>query len=242
VLALLIETSGRSGWVALIDDSQILGSIRLEQGRRHARDLAPAAGSLLENQGLRANQVDCVAVSQGPGSYTGLRVGIASALAFRFATDCHLVLVPTFEILAQSDLAPANVNEPHNGVGATTGDIPRAEVVADALKGWVYHQGFARKDDGLWQPVRPLAVETIPQWEAVREKRAAVLYAADSSELAARGIPGTLVEPQLPAFAALVRARAGRGEWNDSDIAEPLYLRPSSAELQMLQKSQETRV
>ena len=64
---------------------------RLDEARRNARDLAPAAAELLQKQGWKPIGLDAVLVSCGPGSYTGLRVGIMSAKTLAYATRCALI-------------------------------------------------------------------------------------------------------------------------------------------------------
>src|SRR3974390_1867523 len=76
---LLIETSGRAGSVALAEGAELLRLRQLDEGRRHARDLAPGVAGLLAEQGWTPDRLSAVVVSLGPGSYTGLRVGIMSA-------------------------------------------------------------------------------------------------------------------------------------------------------------------
>lgn len=103
MIALLLETSGKQGFVALSEAGNLVAVRTLDESRRHARDLAPLVGEILRERQVSSLAVGVVAVSQGPGSYTGLRVGIASALAFRFATDCHMMLVPTFFFWPETD-------------------------------------------------------------------------------------------------------------------------------------------
>jgi tRNA threonylcarbamoyl adenosine modification protein YeaZ len=80
---LILETSGRVASVALAEGGRLLGTRRLDEARRHARDLAPAVAGLLAGQGRRPRDVHAVLVGRGPGSYTGLRVGVMSAKASR---------------------------------------------------------------------------------------------------------------------------------------------------------------
>src|SRR4051794_34713772 len=100
IRALLIETSGRVGHVALAADKTIVASRILSEARRHARDLAPAAANMLREAGWQPAQISHVIVGLGPGSYTGLRVGIMSAKTFSYVTKALLIGVPTFETLA----------------------------------------------------------------------------------------------------------------------------------------------
>ena len=97
---LVLETSGRVGKLGLARDGTIVRSRRLEETRRLARDLAPTVSELLAEEMLQPKAITGVMVSIGPGSYTGLRVGITSAKSFAYATDCKLIAVPTFAATA----------------------------------------------------------------------------------------------------------------------------------------------
>src|SRR5687768_15743162 len=70
---LIIETSGRTGHVAVAHGSELLNVRTLDETRRHARDLAPAVAELLKSLQWNPRDIDAVFVSLGPGSYTGLR-------------------------------------------------------------------------------------------------------------------------------------------------------------------------
>src|SRR5262249_48878627 len=93
---LILETSCRRGLVALAAGTELRGVRRLDESRRHARDLAPAVAELLSEQGWKARDLQAVLVGRGPGSYTGLRVGIMSARALAYATGCALIGLDTF--------------------------------------------------------------------------------------------------------------------------------------------------
>src|SRR5947209_14648 len=98
---LLLETSGRVGQVGVARGPELLAGRRLDATRRHARDLVPAAGELLRGQGWRAGDLDGVIAGRGPGSYTGLRVGLIAAKALAYATGCALIAVDTFTVVAR---------------------------------------------------------------------------------------------------------------------------------------------
>src|SRR5258705_7888960 len=106
---LILETSGRVGHVALAHGEHVRGVRRLEEARRHARDLAPAVRDLFAEAGWNARQLAAVIVSRGPGSYTGLRVGIMSAKTVAYATGCRLLAIDTFAAIAQQ--APAEAGQ-----------------------------------------------------------------------------------------------------------------------------------
>ncbi len=233
MIALLLETSGKQGFVALGEGGEILAHRSLDEGRRHARDLVPMVGEILGERGLTPREVGVVAVSQGPGSYTGLRVGIASALAFRFATDCHLLLVPSFGIWAKGVVD----NIPGKRMPIES-PIAGFDVLGDALKGWVYHQRFC--GEGI--PTGDLGLCPVKDWAAMNPADLPVAIAPgvnldlplDAVGHQGKRYPG-INSPA--AFQAIVAGRIAKEDWNDSDIGEPLYLRPSSAELQMIERS-----
>src|SRR5438445_2753218 len=98
---LIMETSGRGAFVAAAEGRRLLHVRGLDEARRHARGLAPASASVLVAAGWQPRDVAAVVVGRGPGSYTGLRVGIMAAKAFAYATGCAAVAVETFAAIGQ---------------------------------------------------------------------------------------------------------------------------------------------
>jgi tRNA threonylcarbamoyladenosine biosynthesis protein TsaB len=218
---LILETStGRSGLVALADGAELRGLRRLDDSRRHGRDLAPAVRTLLGEAGWKPRDVDAVVVSRGPGSYTGLRVGVMSAKAFAYATGCAVLGLDTFAAVAVR--APA--------------EAPRLDVLADAQQDKVYVQSFGR-DGGNWRPLAPLTIRRFADWLKEREPSA---WATGpglrrwESQLPpdVPRVESALWEPDAEGLLRLGLARYEAGERDDVWALEPLYLRPSSAEEQ----------
>src|SRR5262249_20347596 len=109
---------------------------------------------LLGEQGWRPRDLDAVIVSRGPGSYTGLRVGIMAAKTLAYATGCAVLAIDTFAVIA------------HQGPAAVAG----LDVLADAQQGKVYVQGFARPTAGGPMTAQsPLRIERFEDWAARRE-------------------------------------------------------------------------
>ena len=103
MLVLGIDTSGLEGSVALVRDGNCLAETSLNQlGRRHAQSLILEIGTLLEKHECTPRDVDVVAVSRGPGSFTGLRVGMVCAKTFAYATGCKFIAVDTFAAIAEN--------------------------------------------------------------------------------------------------------------------------------------------
>lgn len=95
-----IETSTIHGSVALSDRDRHVKSVDLAQGMQHTAMLAPAIDSLLDEVGIRIKELGAIAVSAGPGSYTGLRVGNSTAKALAYTLKIPLLSVPTLRSLA----------------------------------------------------------------------------------------------------------------------------------------------
>jgi tRNA threonylcarbamoyladenosine biosynthesis protein TsaB len=218
---LVIETSSRAGQVAIAQGNALLAVRRLDEARRHARDLAPSVSELLTAQGWKARDLNAVLVSRGPGSYTGLRVGVVSAKILAYATGCVLLGIDTFAALALQ--APAEAS--------------RLDVLADAQQGKVYIQSFARTAEDSWQALTPLAIRPLDEWLAQREPTA--WASGPGLHTIARRLPATLPltpgstwDPRAESLLRLGMARYRAGEQDDAWTLEPLYLRPSAAEQQ----------
>jgi tRNA threonylcarbamoyladenosine biosynthesis protein TsaB len=222
---LILETSSRTGQVALALGDELRGVRRLDEARRHARDLAPALAELLAEEGWRPRDVQAVIVSRGPGSYTGLRVGIMSAKTFAYAAGCVLLAVDTFVAVALQ--APAS--------------IKHVDVLADAQQDKVYVQSFLRSGEG-WQASRELSIRKVADWLAAREPSAWVTGPglhkwAGRLPAEIPIVDAILWEPQPASLLHIGLARYRAGERDDPWQVEPLYLRPSSAEEQWRRRS-----
>ncbi len=217
---LILETSGRGGFAALAEGPVLCGVRRLEESRRHARDLAPATAELLAGRGWKARDLNGVIVGRGPGSYTGLRVGVMSAKTLAYAVGCALIGVETFAVVAAQ--APAGMD--------------RVDVLADAQQEKVYVQSYGREAEG-WRALNALAVRPFAEWLAGRSPEAWVsgpgLHRwAAKLPAGAQVVDAALWDPQPESLLRLGLARYTAGERDDPFALEPLYLRPSSAEEQ----------
>jgi tRNA threonylcarbamoyladenosine biosynthesis protein TsaB len=142
---LILETSGRVGRVGLAREGAVVRSAALDDTRRHARDLAATVGQILEAEALAPADLAGVMVGSGPGSYTGLRVGLMSAKALAYATGCKLIAVETFAAIARQ--APAEASHQW--------------VIGDALQNHVYLQPFTSVSGGTWAKSDELRIERI---------------------------------------------------------------------------------
>lgn len=99
---LALESTAKAASVALLEDGKLVGELYLNNGMTHSQTLLPMVRSLLECSGWQTEQLDVCAVAAGPGSFTGLRIGIAAAkgLAFPYGIPC--APVSTLEALAEN--------------------------------------------------------------------------------------------------------------------------------------------
>ncbi|MBR5736300.1 MAG: tRNA (adenosine(37)-N6)-threonylcarbamoyltransferase complex dimerization subunit type 1 TsaB [Bacteroidales bacterium] len=98
-LILSIETSGAACSAALSEGGSVIGSVTLDDSNRQSSMLVPAIESLFRKCSRMMPECDAVAVSSGPGSYTGLRVGVSTAKGICYGLGKPLIAVPTLEIL-----------------------------------------------------------------------------------------------------------------------------------------------
>jgi len=207
---LIIDTSGRQGRLALADEQGIRVEARLDDQRRHARDLTGTIQTLTEQLGIAVAQLAGVMVSIGPGSYTGLRVGVISAKVLAYATGCRLIGVPTFEAIAQ--------RHAHE---------PVVEVIGDAQQKRVYYQRFEQGQSGS------LSILSHAEWlqkhhpEALVTGPGVVLFEAEWPDTIRR-------TPQPECDARCEDYWSLRDRQTDADgwTLEPIYLRGSYAEEQ----------
>jgi tRNA threonylcarbamoyladenosine biosynthesis protein TsaB len=223
---LILETSGRTGMVAVAEGEDLLDCRPLDETRRHARDLAPAVAELLRFQAWQAKDLSAVIVSRGPGSYTGLRVGLMSAKTLAYATRCALLGIDTFAAIALQ----------------TPAECARVDVIADAQKDLIYVQPFARAGES-WQPAGELQVRPFVAWLGDRQGDSWV--GGPGLEKWGRQIPAGVNcieeddwDPQVESLLLLGLERYEANERDDVFALEPLYLRPSSAEEQWRGKRQ----
>ena len=144
MIVLGIETSARAGSVAVCGDDGVLAERTFPEGARHARDVMPAVDAVLAEAGVARDGVDGVAVSEGPGSFTGLRVGVTCAKTLAYALGWRVAGVPSLEAVVQN---------------VTPGGAPTACPVSDARRGKVYGTVFEWAD-GEWRSVTDVLILT----------------------------------------------------------------------------------
>ncbi|MES3629651.1 MAG: tRNA (adenosine(37)-N6)-threonylcarbamoyltransferase complex dimerization subunit type 1 TsaB [Longimonas sp.] len=157
---LALETADTTCGVAVWHDGECQAEAHIHRPRVHAARLTPLIEETLDHADVAASQVEAVAVSAGPGSYTGLRIGMSSAKGFAMAVGCPLVTVPTLEAAAHA-LAP----------WASPGDMVVAAL--DARRNDVFAAAYIATD------VAGGSITPIPTHEAWTEAVEAGPYGVD---------------------------------------------------------------
>ena len=97
---LALDTSGATASVAVARDGFLTGEITLRHGKTHSQKLVPMMDSLIDMLDLKPSDIDLCAVANGPGSFTGLRIGVVTIKAFAYALNIPVVEVSTLMALA----------------------------------------------------------------------------------------------------------------------------------------------
>ena len=100
MLILAFETSAKAASVALMEGQTLLGETYQNTGLTHSQTLLPMAQELIKNCGYAPEQIQAVAVAAGPGSFTGVRIGVAAAKGFAWGKELPCYGVSTLEAMA----------------------------------------------------------------------------------------------------------------------------------------------
>src|SRR5258705_2904480 len=219
---LAVESATLSGGAAILDGDRVLGEITLTIAITHSERLLAAVDRLLADCGLAPADLEGLAVSVGPGSFTGLRVGLATVKGLAMALDLPIAPVPTLDALAAR---------------LPFADAPVCPIL-DARKNEVYLSLYRWRGDRMCREREYLA---LPPELAVAELTAPVILLGDGVEACRPWLDGqgdgiriAPVAQRLPTAATvaeLCHALLAPGGGVGAEALVPLYLRPSEAEL-----------
>jgi len=214
-----LETSGLTGSIAVSCDGVLDQRELATEGRRHAQTLVAEIHDLLQSHGLKPADIDAVAVSIGPGSFTGLRVGVVCAKTFAYATGCRVVAVDT--------LAAVAVQAPP--------DVSPVWIVSDAQRGDVFAARYTRMPAGGCERDGDIRIVPGATWLATLSAGEIVAGPA-ASRLTGENVAATVLRadwaarPTAAAVIQLATSRLLSGDSDDPWTLAPLYIRPSAAE------------
>lgn len=207
ILAIEFSSPQRSAAVVLASDTghRVLGVAQsaAEDAAHRSSDALSLVESALRGAQLEREQIECLAVGLGPGSYTGIRGAIALAQGWQLARGVRLLGISSAECLAAQAQAD--------------GFSGRLDVVIDAQRNEFYLAGYEVGAAG-WRELEPLRL--VPLAEVQERQRAGGVIIGPE---AAKGFPGSRVV--FPHAAALGGLAAGRSDFIAGELMEPIYLR-----------------
>ena len=239
---LAIDSSGLTAAAAVIEDDIILAEYSIQTGHTHSQTLLPLMEEIRSRIGLDLETIDAYAVAAGPGSFTGLRIGIATVKGLGVSIDKPVVAVPTLEALA------------YNLYGAGSLVCP----IMDARRSQVYTGIYEFTPVAGGCMMRPLLKQSAMAFEdlctRLNELGRPVIFTGDGIPVFAEKMKELLTCPYETAPAHMCRQRAAslaalalaylkgeidsgfEGEVTDADGLTPIYLRLSQAEREKMER------
>ena len=221
---LSIETAGSICAVALSEDNNLIEEELIEDGNTHSVKLMPLVDKLLSKTNTKVSDIDLFACDIGPGSFTGIRIGVSTIKAFMDVTNKKAVGITSLETLAY------NVD---------TEDIVCSMI--DAKNDNVYY-GFFKKVNGIYEKIDDLGFDTIENViEIATQKNKKIIFIGNGSTIYKDVIESKMKEAvvnlneeinKLNARNIGIAAFLKQDKVVDSNNLKPVYLRKSSAEIQ----------
>lgn len=233
MLILAMDSTAVAASVALLSDGAPLAAFHLNNGNTHSETLLPMAESVLRCTGKTVNDIDLFAVSAGPGSFTGVRIGVATVKGLAFGKGKPCVGVSTLEALAENLVPTGGLLCP----------------VMNARRGQVYNALFRVENGALTRlcPDRALSVEEL-EAELLTYSEPVTLC-GDGAEPVKNSFtkcdvalpPLTLIEQNAVSVALCAARMAKEGRTCTDKELKPVYLRMPQAERERLQKLQQKK-
>ena len=230
MLILAFETSAKAASVALMEENKLLGESYQNTGLTHSQTLLVMAQDLLKQCGRTAQEVTDVAVAAGPGSFTGVRIGVAAAKGLAWGRELPCWGASTLEAMAL-------------GLGAFDGFVCP---VMDARRSQVYNALFRAEKGALTRVTEDRAI-ALSDLATELEKLAGPIYlVGDGSALThktlGQQLPALVMPPEhrmhqrASGVGLAALAMMARGEASDANALSPNYLRLSQAERERMEK------
>lgn len=220
-----IESSGRMASVAIISEEEVLAEISMNTKLTHSETLLPMIDEVVKKSGCALEELDTIAIAEGPGSFTGLRIGASTAKGLGLALDIPLIAVSTLEGLA------------YNVWSADANVVP----LMDARRSQVYTAEYAFQGGKLQTVVEPKAEDIQVVIDRINAGAKPVIFVGDGASLFREKLEAEVYVQKNFAPAAMNRQRAAaiasrglelflEGKTVYSDDFVPVYLRKSQAE------------
>jgi tRNA threonylcarbamoyladenosine biosynthesis protein TsaB len=232
-----LDTTARAGSVALAIDGSVIEGRTGDSSRTHGERLPGEILDLLSAHGLRAADIDVYAVAAGPGSFTGLRVGIASIQGLALANARRVVAVSALDALA------------HIAARARQASTSLTGAIIDAQRGEIFGALY-RATEEIAPPLVAAPFHAVAEWKPVLAGSrllaigdGAARYASVLTESLGERVHFSepLVPPLAPAIAEIAYERAVSGSTIPPHAIVPIYIRRPDAEITRV-KNAESRI
>ena len=230
MLILAFETSAKAGSVALLEEQKLLAESYQNTGLTHSQTLMVMAEDLLKSSGKTVADITAVAVAEGPGSFTGVRIGVAAAKGFAWGGQLPCYGVSTLEAMAES-------------LGIWQGYVCPC---MDARRNQVYNALFYVNCGKIQRVREDRAIALSDLAEELKTLTEPIFLVGDGSNLTYKTlsgeIPGLVLPPEhrmhqrATGVALLAAKKIAGGEPGDGNALTPNYLRLSQAERERLEK------
>ena len=232
MLILAFETSAKAGSVALMQDGKLLAESYQNTGLTHSQTLLSMAETMIKSCDLTPHEMQAVAVAAGPGSFTGVRIGVAAAKGFAWGLEIPCCGVSTLEAMAEN-------------LGIYEGTVV---CVMDARRSQVYNALFQAEKGGLTRLTPDRAISLAELEKELSQIPGPLYLVGDGSKLTYQALQETISNLILPPEHHLHQRAAGvamaaekmlrSGKICDAESLQPNYLRLSQAERERLEKTQ----
>ena len=227
---LAIDTTGLVASVALVTEEKVVGEFTLNHAMTHSQTIMPLVERLTDMLGFDLAEVECIACASGPGSFTGLRIGAATAKGLAYALNKKIAAVPTLDALA------------YNVFDAEAAIVP----IMDAKRNQVYAAVY-KWENGKLKRLTEYMAEDIQTVMSLAKKHSRAVFLGDGTPVHSEAIlaeegfsiaPPHLNAQRAAAVGAYALTMVPESEWQDVDAFMPVYLRPSQAERVAAEKAE----
>ncbi len=248
VTLLALDTSTATMSVSLVRNGEVVDVFSSFAERNHSVRIVSEMKRILERNGVRGEELDAIAVGQGPGSYTGVRIGVTAAKTLAWAWRKSLIGVSSLEALAYSAWRGIGAS-----VEAKAGKDAWLVPLMDARRGQVYTARYEAGGDGSWGEISRDGIRLIADWAkrleehaAAEAKPEAVWFVGDVETHAAVIAEAQAASARLRTFACeldagalglLAERRYRAGEHADVHAFVPNYTQLAEAEAKLLSAS-----
>ena len=232
MLILAFETSAKAASVALLDGNTLLGESYQNTGLTHSQTLLPMAQDLIKSCGYTPEQVEAVAVAAGPGSFTGVRIGVAAAKGFAWGKQLPCYGVSTLEAMALN-------------LGVWDGLVVP---VMDARRSQVYTATFRAREGKLERLCEDRAISLQQLGDELKKEELPIFLVGDGSILCyntlKEAVPMLILPPEhrqhqrATGVALVAKQQMSAGATGDGASLTPNYLRLSQAERERLAREE----